>query len=174
MFRGGPCLPLYIRGDRVTWKVLAKYRRNPTTTQSGSFLCTAIRSMPIHVVTREVRYIHQLSLTLEHSMPISSPAAPGLTYTLPKMLLNSSRNKTRCPHFIAPGRGPPQQSYLKQVVAPEDITDNNSWSIKIKETKRINKSQVSIAPGVANHRQIKLHGLSQAATTTTAGTTGRK
>ena len=35
--------------------------------------------MPIRVVTREVRYIHEISLTLEHSMPISSPAAPGLT-----------------------------------------------------------------------------------------------
>ena len=35
--------------------------------------------MPIPLVAREVRYIHKLSLTLEHSMPISSPAAPGLT-----------------------------------------------------------------------------------------------
>ena len=35
--------------------------------------------MPIRVVTKEVGYIHELSLTLEHSMPISSPAAPGLT-----------------------------------------------------------------------------------------------
>ena len=35
--------------------------------------------MPIRVVTREVRYIHVLSLTLEHSMSVSSPAAPGLT-----------------------------------------------------------------------------------------------
>ena len=45
-------------------------------TQSGRFLCTAASSMPIRVVTREVRYIHELSLTLEHSMPISSPAIP--------------------------------------------------------------------------------------------------
>ena len=36
--------------------------------------------MPIRVVTKGVRYIHELSLTLEHSMPISSPAAPGLTH----------------------------------------------------------------------------------------------
>ena len=35
--------------------------------------------MPIRVVTKEVRYIHELSLTLEHSMPVSSPAVPGLT-----------------------------------------------------------------------------------------------
>ena len=35
--------------------------------------------MPIRVVTKEVRYIYELSLTLEHSMPVSSPAAPGLT-----------------------------------------------------------------------------------------------
>ena len=66
-------------GDRVTWKVLAEYSWSRTTTQSGSFLCTATSSTPIRVVTREVKYIHQLSLTLEHSMPISSPAAPVLT-----------------------------------------------------------------------------------------------
>ena len=35
--------------------------------------------MPIWVVTKDVRYIHELSLTLEHSMSVSSPAAPGLT-----------------------------------------------------------------------------------------------
>ena len=35
--------------------------------------------MPIRVVTKEERYIYELSLTLEHSMPISSPAAAGLT-----------------------------------------------------------------------------------------------
>ena len=45
----------------------------------GSSLCTAATSMPIQVVTKEVSYIHELSITLEHSMPISSPAAPGLT-----------------------------------------------------------------------------------------------
>ena len=73
---------------------------------------------------------------------------------------------------MVPDRGPPQQSYLKQAVPPETITDNNSWSIKIKETKMIKKLQVPIALEVANHRQIKLLGL--AATTTTAGTTGRK
>ena len=79
VFRGGPYPPLYIWGDRVTWKVLTEYSWNPTTTQSGSFLCTTASSMPIRLVTREVRYIHELSLTLELSMPISSPAALGLT-----------------------------------------------------------------------------------------------
>ena len=76
---GVPARPLYIRGDRVIWKVLAEYSWSPTTTRSGSFLCTAASSTPIRVVTKEVRYIHELSLTQEHSMPISSPAAPGLT-----------------------------------------------------------------------------------------------
>ena len=38
--------------------------------------------MPVRVVTEEVRYIHELSLTLEHCMSISSPAAPGLTWGL--------------------------------------------------------------------------------------------
>ena len=47
--------------------------------QLGSFLCTAASSTLIRVVTKEVMYIHELSLTLEHYMPISSPAAPGLT-----------------------------------------------------------------------------------------------
>jgi hypothetical protein len=75
----GPCPPLYIQGDRVTWKVLAEHSWNPITTQSGSFLCTAASSTPFRVVTREIRYIHDLSLTLGHSMPISNPAAPGLT-----------------------------------------------------------------------------------------------
>src|SRR6185295_12579582 len=79
MFGGGPCLPLYIRGDRVTWKVLAEYSWSPATTQSGSSLCTTASSTSIWVVTKEIRYIHKLSLILEHSMPISSPAAPGLT-----------------------------------------------------------------------------------------------
>ena len=79
LFGGGPCPPLYIRGDRVTWKVLAEYSWSPTTIQSDSFLCTAASSMPIRVVTKEIRYIHELSLTLEHSMSISSPAVPGLT-----------------------------------------------------------------------------------------------
>ena len=68
-------------GDRVTWKVLAEYSWSPTTIQSGSFFCTAASSTPIRGVTREVRYIHELSLTLEHSMPITSPAALGLTET---------------------------------------------------------------------------------------------
>ena len=46
----GPCPPLFIQGDRVTWKVLAEHSWNPITTQSGSFLCTADSSMPIQVV----------------------------------------------------------------------------------------------------------------------------
>ena len=66
-------------GDRVTWKVLTEYSWSPTTTQSGSYLFTAASPMPIQVITKEVRYIHELSLTLEHSMPISSPTVPGLT-----------------------------------------------------------------------------------------------
>ena len=75
----GSLLALIYLGDRVTWKVLAEYSWNPTTTQSGSFLCTAASSTPIQVVTRVVRYIYELSLTLEYSIPISSPAALGLT-----------------------------------------------------------------------------------------------
>ena len=63
----------------VTWEVLAEYSWIPTTTQSGSFLYTAASSTPIRVVTREIWYTHELSLTLEHSMPVSSPAVPGLT-----------------------------------------------------------------------------------------------
>ena len=47
--------------------------------QSGWFPYTIASPTPIQVVTKEVRYIHALSLTLETSMPMSSPAAPGLT-----------------------------------------------------------------------------------------------
>ena len=75
----GSLLALIYSGDRVTWKVLAEYTWSPTTTQSDSFLCTVASSTPIRVVTREIKYVHEQSLTLEHSMPISSPAAPGLT-----------------------------------------------------------------------------------------------
>ena len=75
----GSLLALIYPGDRITWKVLAEYSWSPTTIQSGSFLCTAASSTPIRIVIREVRYIHELSLTLEHSMPISSPATPSLT-----------------------------------------------------------------------------------------------
>ena len=45
----------------------------------GWFPCIAASSTPIRVVIKEVRYIHELSLTLEHSTPVSSPAAPSLT-----------------------------------------------------------------------------------------------
>ena len=62
-------------GERVTWKVLAVYTWSPTTIQLGNFLCTAASSTSIRVIIREVRYIHELSLTLEHSMPISILAA---------------------------------------------------------------------------------------------------
>ena len=69
-------------GGQGYMKVLAEYSWSPTTTQSGSFLCAAASSTPIRVVTKEVRYIHELSITLEYSMPINSPAAPGLTMIL--------------------------------------------------------------------------------------------
>ena len=69
---GVPARPYISGGDRVTWKVQAEYSWNPTTTQSSS-------PTPIRVVTKEVRYIHVLFLTLEHSISISSPAVPGLT-----------------------------------------------------------------------------------------------
>ena len=89
------------------------------------------------------------------------------------MLLNNLRDKTRCLRFMALGQGPPQQLYLMQAVPPEAITVNNSWNNKIKETKRIRKSQASIVPGVANHQQTKLLGLNQT-TTTIAAKTSKK
>ena len=57
VFREGICSPLYIQGDRFTWKVLAEYSWSPTTTRSGSFLYTAASSTPIRVVTKEIRYM---------------------------------------------------------------------------------------------------------------------
>ena len=74
---------------------------------------------------------------------------------------------------MAPARGPLQQSYLKQVVPPDGIIVNNSWSSKTKEFKRIRKLQAIIALGVVHHQQIKLLGLNRIATTTVAKT-GRK
>ena len=81
-FERVPARPYISGGDRVTWKFLAEYSWSPTITQSGSFLCTAASSTPIRVVTTKVRYIHELSLILEYSMPISSPAVPGLTIVI--------------------------------------------------------------------------------------------
>ena len=51
VFRGGICPPLYIRGDRFTWKVLAEYSWSPATARSDSILCTAASSTLIQVVT---------------------------------------------------------------------------------------------------------------------------
>ena len=63
LWRGS--LPALIySGDRVTWKVLAEYSWSPTIIQSVSFLCIAASPTPIQVVTKEVRYIHELFLTL--------------------------------------------------------------------------------------------------------------
>ena len=78
VLRGSLPALIYL-GGRVTWKVLAEYSWSHTATRLGNFFCTAASSTPIRIVIREVRYIHELSLTLEYSMPISSPAAPGLT-----------------------------------------------------------------------------------------------
>ena len=77
VLEGVPARP-YISGG-TGLHGLAEYSWNPTTIQSGSFLCTAASPTSIRVVTKEVKYIHKLSLTLEHSMLISIPAAPGLT-----------------------------------------------------------------------------------------------
>ena len=79
-FEEVPTRPYIFGGGRFTWKVQTEYSWSPTIARSGSFLCIAASPTPIRVVTREVRYIHELSLTLEYSMPISSLAAPGLTY----------------------------------------------------------------------------------------------
>ena len=90
------------------------------------------------------------------------------------MLLNNSRDRTRCPHSTVCDQGLLQQSYLKQAIPLEATSVNNNRSSKTKETKRIMKLRVVIAPEVANHKQIKLLALSQTATTTTVGTTGKR
>ena len=66
-------------GGQVYMEGPSRVQLSPTTVRSGSLLCTAASPTPIWVVTREVRYIHELSFTLEYSMSISSPAVPGLT-----------------------------------------------------------------------------------------------
>ena len=90
------------------------------------------------------------------------------------MLLNNSRDKTRCHHSTVRDQGLLQQSYIKQAVPPEATSVNNNRSSKTKETRRIRKLQAFIDPGVANHRQTKPLVLSQIATTTTASTTEKR
>ena len=92
---------------------------------------------------------------------------------LAKNAVEQLERQNPCPRFMAPGQGLPRQSYLKQVVPPDGIIVNNSWSSKTKETKRIRKLQAFITPGVVSHQQTKLLGLNRIATTTTA-TTGWK
>ena len=81
VWRGSLPALIYPGGGRVTWKVLAEYSWSHTTTQSGSFICTAASSMPIRIVTKEIRYIHELFLALEHFMSINSLAVLDLTTT---------------------------------------------------------------------------------------------
>ena len=45
----------------------------------GWFQSMSTSSTPIRVDTKKVGHIHVLLPTLEYSMPMSSPAAPGLT-----------------------------------------------------------------------------------------------
>ena len=47
--------------------------------RSASFLVHQLVLLLLRVVTVEVGHIHVLLPTLEYSMPVSSPAAPGLT-----------------------------------------------------------------------------------------------
>jgi len=90
------------------------------------------------------------------------------------MLLNNSRDRTPCPRFTVRDQGLPQQQYLKQAIPPEATSVNSSRNSRTEETKRIKKLRVVIAPEVANHKQTKLLALSQTATTTTMGTTGKR
>ena len=45
----------------------------------GWFSSMSTSSTPIRVDTKEVGHIHVLFPTLEYSLPVGSPAAPGLT-----------------------------------------------------------------------------------------------
>ena len=84
------------------------------------------------------------------------------------MLLNNSRNRTPCPRWRL------QQQYLRQAVPPEATSVNSSRNSRTEETKRIRKLRVVTAPEVAYYKQIKLLALSQTATTTIVGTTGKR
>ena len=79
-FEGVPVRP-YISGEQSYMESPSQVQLESYYSTIVSFLCTAASPTPIRVVTREVRYIHELSLTLEHSMPISSAAARDLTST---------------------------------------------------------------------------------------------
>ena len=78
-FEGVPARPYISGGGQGYMESPSRVQLESYCSYSGSFLCTVASSMPIRVVTEEVRYIHKLSLTLEHSMSISSPTVPGLT-----------------------------------------------------------------------------------------------
>ena len=78
-FEGGLCPPLYTLGGQGYMKSPNRVRLESHYNPLGLFPCTAASSKPIRVVTKEVRYIHDLSLILEHSMSVTNPAAPGLT-----------------------------------------------------------------------------------------------
>jgi hypothetical protein len=56
----------------------------------------------------------------------------------------------------------------------EATSVSSSRNSRAEETKRIWKLRVVIALEVANHKQIKLLALSETATTTTVGTTGKR
>jgi len=70
--------------------------------------------MLIRVVTKEVRYIHEISLTLEHSMPISSPTASGLTAGAGFLCLRQLQNAP------APGTQEHGSGYPDQVLVALD------------------------------------------------------
>ena len=100
---------------------------------------------------------------MEHVIHLAKNAVEQLERQNPLSSLHGTRSRATA--TVIPGGS---RSY-EQVTLLEAIIDNNSWRSKIKETRRIEKLQVTIDPG-----QTKPLDLSQIATTTTAGATRRK
>ena len=91
--------------------------------------------MPIQVVTKEVRYIHELSLTLKHYMSISSPSVPGLTVSLTRVLPPGLTRESPCTYCI---RAIPKFMFnliLKWTSVSEDYSAYNSTMFKGKKFK---------------------------------------
>jgi len=79
MFWRGPCSPLYNPGEQGYMESPSRVLLGSQSEGFGWFPSTSTSSTPVRVDTKEVGHIHVLLPTLEYSLPVGSPAAPGLT-----------------------------------------------------------------------------------------------
>jgi hypothetical protein len=75
----GPCSPLYDPGEQGYMKSPNRVLLGSQSEEFSWFPSMSTSSTPIWVDTKEVGHIHVLFPTLEYSVPVGSPAVPGLT-----------------------------------------------------------------------------------------------